>query len=243
MDVGKSIMRASDIGDAWGLNMVVFGNPGAGKTTYCATAQDSDKGRDTLFIDVEGGTRSISDREDIAVLKPETFEELKEIYDWLSKGDHKYRTIVLDSLTEIQRLSLKSVMKVSATPEQPSQPEYGKSNENIAVLMRNFKLFSQERGWNVIATALAVEVKDDSTGAILTRVDLTPGAAKNVFQVADTIGYLGIETTRQGNTRYLLLHQTSSILAKHRQPRSGTQLPTRIEEPTLPMILDHKRGG
>jgi hypothetical protein len=246
VSVADQIVRATEVVDRQGFNGILFGFSGAGKTTLASTAQNSEYGRDVLFLDFESGTRSIADREDVHLIPVKEFEQTPEIYRYLKDGTHPYRTIVIDSLTELQAVSLKSVMKASATPEQPSQPEYGRSNINVITTVRNFRLLATERGWNVIYICGAVEVKDEVSGAVLTRVDLTPGAAKQVFQAVDVVGYLGVDTARDGTSkRYLLMRNTSHILAKIRQPRTGPQLDTRIEDPTMEAILahTHARGG
>src|SRR5690606_2967521 len=106
---------------------------------------------------------------------------------------HSYRTIGFDSLTAAYRLALDSVMKASATPEMPSQPEYGKANELVLGLVRDMKeAFAIRRGWNVIFTAHAEEVKDESTGVVLIRMAITPGVVKGVYQAVDAVGYLAV---------------------------------------------------
>lgn len=242
-DISDRFLRASDVSDKWGLNVVLFGPNGAGKTTLASTAQDSEFGRDVIFCDVEGGTRSIADREDIQVFVPDRWSEIADFYAFLAGQQHPYRTIVLDSLAELYHYAIKDVM--GGASGAPQLQHYGEANDRLATLVRNFKRFSRELGWNVIFTAPAVEVKDDITGMVLTRVDLTPGAAKSVFQIVDTMAYLGVESKREGGTlqtrRYLQIGPTGNITAKHRQPRSGNPLPTRITDPSLVSILAQRK--
>jgi len=49
--LGKfSLMRASDVGQSFGLNLLVYGQSGTGKTTLAASAQDSEFGADVSLF-------------------------------------------------------------------------------------------------------------------------------------------------------------------------------------------------
>lgn len=235
---GLKFLKATEVVDAWGLNMVLFGVPGVGKTTLAAEAQDSPYGKDVFFIDVEGGTRSISDRPDITVWRPESWFQVKEVFDWLATESHPYRTIVIDTLNELQSLGMKDIMETAKDPEWPGIQDWGKSTEQMARLVRAFLAFSQERGWNVIFTAHANEQKDEVTGKLLIRPNLTPKATERVCGLVDVVGYYSRD--RDGN-RELLLEPTPSIVAKYRQPLTGPQLPVKMINPSMVDILSHLR--
>jgi len=233
--------RASELIDQQGINIVIFGYGGAGKTTLGCTAQDSDLGKDVLLIDLEGGVRSVADRDDITVMQPRNWEEVVQLIEWLKKNDHPYKTWIFDSLTEAQRMTLKMVMKSSPTPDMPSQPEYGKSNELVLTMVRELRNLSVERGLNIVFTAHADEVKDESSGTVLIRMALTPGCVKGLYQIVDAIAYL--QADYKTDQRKLFLKSTHRVLAKFRQPRTGPQLPTEIENPSMAAIIEHVRAA
>jgi len=233
-------ITADEVADAWGLNMLLYGSPGAGKTVLSSTAQDSEYGKDVLFIDVDGGTRSISDRKDITVFQPTTFGQVDEIGRWAKTADHPFRTFVIDTLTELQALGLKEVMETSRTPDMPGLQDYGKNNKQVADLIRRYKTFAQEKGWNVIFVCHQFDDKNESTGAVLTRPQLTPGLWGQLAGIVDTIGWL---TKDQEGNRLLKFENTSWYAAKVRQPPAGPQLPSTIENPSLVDILSTLRGG
>lgn len=233
-------LKASEIVDHWGMNMILFGVAGVGKTTLAASAQDSPYGKDVLFIDVEGGTRSIADRSDITVAQPSSIGDVKEIYDWLvSDKTHTFQTIVIDTLSELQRLGLAEIMRTAKDPEWPGIQDWGRSTEQVTRLVRAFRLLSQEKGWNVIFTTHANEQKDEVTGAVLIRPNLTPSATVQACGVVDVVGYL---TMNSEGVRTLLLKPTRTVTAKYRQPLQGPRLPDMIENPSLVEILAHLRG-
>jgi len=228
-------LKASEVNDAWGVNMLVYGSPGVGKTTFAASAQDSPYGKDVLFIDVEGGVRSISDRADITIFRPDDFDDIRKVFLMLKNGElSAFKTVVVDSIGETQALGLRSIMKTSKTPDLPGLQDYGKSNEQVGNLIRGLRGLAQSKGVNVIITALAVESKDETTGAVLTRPALTPKALELATGAVDMLGYLS--QTKDG-TRVLNFAPSPSYMAKLRQPVSGAQIPLRIENPSLVDIL------
>lgn len=239
-ETNLKFLKASDVKDAWGVNLLVYGAPGVGKTTFAASAQDSEYGRDVLFIDVEGGVRSISDRDDITIFRPESFDDIKSVYIELKAGNLPYKTVVVDSIGEAQALGLRTIMRTSRTPDLPGLQDYGKSNEQIGGLIRGLRSMAQSNGINVIFTALAVETKDESTGAVLTRPALTPKALELAAGAVDMLGYL---TQDKNGKRVLKFQPNPTYMAKVRQPASGEQIPLVIENPTLPDILAIVRSG
>lgn len=234
------VVKASEVTDAWGMNMILFGVPGVGKTTLAASAQDSPHGKNVLFIDVEGGTRSIADRADIDVIRPDSMGEVKEIYDWLADGTHDYRTIVVDTISELQRVGLGEILQTGNNPDWPQIQDWGKSTEQMLKFVRAFRYLAQNKGWNVIFTAHANQQADKISGAVLIRPNLTPGATVAVTGVVDVCGYMKL---LPDGTRQLQLAPTRTVAAKYRQPLTGRRLPDVIDNPSMVDILGHLKGN
>jgi len=233
------VKMASEYTDADGVNLLVFGYPGVGKTTFITKAQDHEYGRDVILLDFEKGIRSVSDRDDVAVYRPpnNNWNDVENIKRWLLSADHGYKTIGVDTLTSLQQLAVESV-----TSGQPSQPEWGKANEKVLKLVRDFKELSVTKGINVLFTAHAKEIKDKD-GDVYIRLDLTPQVENGVQRIVDALGYLEVDPTGKTGTRNMLFKKTRKVLAKYRQPESGPQLPLEIKDPSLGMILDHIHKG
>lgn len=234
-------MTADKVVDAYGLNMVLYGIPGIGKTTLASTAQDSPYGKNVLFVDVEGGTRSISDRKDITVVQPEGFDQIREVFEWIILGKHDFQTFVIDTISETQMVGMKDIMLTAKDVEWPGIQDWGRSTEQMMRLVRAFKGLAQTRGWNVIFTAHARESKDEIEGRIYVRPNLTPKVTERIGMVVDVIGYMSKE---DDGTRTLTLEPTRRVLAKYRQPLKGPipKLPPVIRNPSLVTILGHLRG-
>ena len=58
-----------------------------------------------LLVDVkDDGTDSVSDVDDVYVLQPETWEELDDLYWTLYDNPKPYKTVVIDTITQVQQL-------------------------------------------------------------------------------------------------------------------------------------------
>jgi len=249
---GLSFSTPGELSDEWGFDCLVYGNPGIGKTTFCASAQDHPHGRDVLIIDAEGGTRSIADRDDIKIFHPTTvrdddgdvvesaWEQIFRIYQFLAHGEHPFKTIVMDSLTAVQELALEDVMRSSKTPQLPNLGDWGRTNSAMQKMVKAWRNFARDRGWNILFTALVTEKKDESTGAIVGRAKMTPGCAEMVLGLMDCVGFLDIGDKSGG--RVLHFAQKGVNIAKVRQPRKGTKerpiLPGQLDDPDMGKILD-----
>ena len=236
--IRAKFLKANQIQDTWGFNGILAGHPGTGKTTLAATAQDSVYGRDVFVIDVDGGTRSIADRKDVTVFVPERFEEITEVYTFLENEEHSFKTIVIDTLTEMQKLGLKSIM-AGQGELTPSLQDYGKSNEQITGLIRAFRKFAYTKGWSVIFVTHLKEFKDERTGAVVIRSALTPAASESACAIVDCVAVLHAS---DNSKRVLQFEANSTAFAKIRQPLGVVGVPKEMENPTMDKVLRAMRG-
>jgi hypothetical protein len=233
------LLKASDVSQAWGLNILIYGVSGAGKTTLCGTAQDTPNGRNVLYVDLEGGTMSISDRPDVMVFRPSKWSDLQQVHAALLNDEtNSFKTVIIDSLTEAQTMCLKGVI---GDKEQVTQQDWGKVNDRLLAMVRAFRSLTHTKGINTIFTALERETRDDATGAVRVGPALTPGSSINVGAAVDSIGYL----TWNEKTGQRILHLAGSgkFSAKVRQPMSDKRVPDRMENPSLAVIIDALKGG
>jgi len=225
------------------LKILVYGKPGVGKTVFASTAPRP------LFVDFEAGTLSITGKP-IDVVSLTSYIQLYEIYMELYDREtgqlkgNKYDSLVIDSLTEVQKLNMDMVLSsgVEAKPTKdrdvPELRDYQKSMAQIGRLVRAFRNLPM----NIIFTALPVEVRDEKTGIITAIKPSLPGKLSDeVAAYMDIIGYLWVEdvTGENGQTkkmRKLLTQPSEPFYAKDRSP--GGKLGTIVEEPTIPKIME-----
>lgn len=223
------------------LNFLIYGDPGAGKTVLAGSSDMVEAMAPVLFIDVEGGTFSIRERNPgVDVVRVKSWSDMQKVYDALYKGDHDYKTAVLDSLTEIQKFSMYNIMRdlirddPDRDPDIPSMREWGKNIEQIRLLVRAFR----DLPMNSIFTALAKEDKDPKTGKMKTRPSLSGKLANEVAGFLDIVGYLYTKPVDGNYHRMLLTQPTDQFVAKDR----SDNFPQILQDPTMSMVYDIAMG-
>lgn len=195
--------------------LMVYGPPGSGKTVFACGSPN------TLLIDIERGSRSLLNHEHTKatdVLEFRSIQQFKLLIDRLKDGGSlhgKWDTLVVDSATELQKRDLDDVLKREAkadpsrNPFIPTGPDYNANTEHMR------QIFSDLRNlpMNIVILAHVKEEKDDSTGRVLLRPNLTAKLAGTVNHLVDTVGYL---TRDEDGTRNLQVHQTPKVTAKTR---------------------------
>ncbi len=83
-------------------NGIIYGETGAGKTHLLGTAIECEETSPFLLLDVDGGSKTLAGKE-IDMVRPKSWKEIQDIYDFLRHENHKYRAIGIDSLTELQK--------------------------------------------------------------------------------------------------------------------------------------------
>lgn len=214
------------------LNMLVYGDPGVGKTVLAGSAQDVDAMKPVLFVDIEGGTFSIRERyPDVDVVRVESWKDMQKVYDALFRGDGEYKTIVLDSLTEIQKFSMYNIMNdlVKGDPDRdpdiPGLREWGKNIEQVRRLVRGFR----DLPMNTIFTALAVHDKDPRTNMRITRPSLSGKLSSEAAGFVDVVAFMYVKIVSGEVKRLLLTTGTDTQVAKDR----SDHLPTIVEDPVM----------
>ncbi len=228
------------------LNVLVYGEPGAGKTFLIGTAQDHPDTRPTLVLDIDGGTVTLRDRKDIDVISIRSIAELEKTYQMLHNsidpetGEIYYKTVAIDSITELQKLDMEDIMTelTSRRPDLdkdvPSQREWGKSANHMRKIVRAFR----DLPCNTIMTALATTDKDDHN--VVTYYPSLPGKLRaEVPGFLDIVGYLYTISEDDELVRKLQVAKTRRIIAKDRTGRLGNV----VENPSIPIMWELIRSA
>lgn len=122
-----------------GLNILVYGQSGAGKTRLAATTKEP-----TLIISSENKTLSLQEF-DLPVIVVETLADIKEVLQALedpnNKDFQKFKWIVIDSLSDIAEVALSSLKKQYADGRQA----YGELNVEMKNMIRRFKALPKHK--------------------------------------------------------------------------------------------------
>lgn len=202
------------------LKLLVYGSPGVGKTVFSSTAPSP------LFIDTEKGMLSI--RKKIDYISIENFKEFEELLSDIvsNKTEYKkkYKTLVVDSITELQKRSMDGILEdavkknVTRDPNLIQQNDWGKNTEQMRKVLRLLRDLSQH--FNIVLTALEKEVATEE--GLKRRPATTPALFDSINSYVDLIGYMGLRTVDEGDKpttqRYIIFTQTPKVIAKSRIP-------------------------
>lgn len=138
--------------------VVLYGGPGAGKTTL---GSDFPK---VLFLSAESGLLSIRDR-DVEVWTIDSWEDLEEAFRFLHAGGHGYKSVVLDSITEMQKKLNEHIVRKFPGKRRDyedlmSQSDWGYSIDRFRRMCRSFR----DLPMNVVFIALEqTEITEEET--------------------------------------------------------------------------------
>jgi hypothetical protein len=236
------------------LRLLVYGDSGVGKTWFAGTANEDKRTAPVLWLDLEGGIRTLgpkvrklSDAKDIGtpeegkidVLRVKDWKTLQAAYDFLYKTTYKdkrkvYKTVVLDSATELNYMALQSVLgdagKQRLEPDVPEIRDYLKTSSMMKVLLRAFR---DIEGLHVVLLALA-QVKNEETSTL---AKISPSMlgklSTEIMALFEYTGYLKISVKGE---REMIFQPESRISAKERSiPGKAIKM---ITDPTMTKLLD-----
>lgn len=208
------------------LKVLIYGEPGVGKTTFAASSPMP------LIIDVERGSRVLAGR-DVAVMEYVSIEQIDKLMDYLLASDKSfdnYSTIVFDSISEMQRRlldqQLATVSKSAGAPVYKADWDlWGANTQILRAMVSRFRDIQK----NLVMIAHAKADKEEATGIMQMRPDLTPRLASTITAMFDVVGYLKINSKGE---RILQVQPSKTVVAKSRV----TTLPKEILNPTWDSI-------
>lgn len=236
---------------------IVYSPPGHGKTTLIGSAADDERTWPGLLLDLEGGTMAISSKTNPVTLEqvlddkhktPKGKLDVLRITNWKDFEDvlnhlyenNPYKFVAIDSLTEVNYLSLQSAVEWAVTrrpQHDPEVPEIADHQRNT-VRMRKLVRFFRDLDCNVLFSAASMSYEG------LTMPSMTGKLPADVAGLVDIVGYLGLDSddvpAGQTPKRFLLTTPTNTIMAKDRS--EGGKLGTGVDNPTITKILDLLNG-
>ena len=205
-----------------GVKLLVYGQAGAGKTSLITTMPNP------VVLSAEGGLLSIQDS-DIPYLEIASMQDLREAYTWVLESE--YKSVALDSISEIAEVCLNYEKKVTKDPRQA----YGAMQEQMADIIRAFRDLP---GRHVLMTA-KLEKTQDEMGRVLYSPSM-PGnkTGQALPYFFDEVLALRVEKDAEGNTQRALMCDSDGLwLAKDRSGKLSAW-----EAPDLGEIIK-KIGG
>lgn len=201
-----------------GVNILVYGESGNGKTRLCSTANNP------IIISAESGLLSLADF-DIPAIEVTTVEEITEVYKWVisSKEAEKYDTICFDSLTEVAEILL-SMFKMKVKDGRQIYPRLDDEMSKTIRAFRNIK------GKNKYFTARLFRHKDDYNGKIMHVPEMPGNRLLNKFPYFfDAFMVLHLGDLKDGKKhRFLQTESDFQYLAKDRSGKLDLKEPPNL---------------
>ncbi len=236
----------SSIVDQCGLCMALFGPPGVGKSTSAAGSTSSPHASRLLIVNFDGELRSLADRDDIQAWPKKDGGRIR---DW-SQADSflsrlarmrpfPFDVVQIDTVNSMHDLA-RAHVEGKSSAGRDGRAIFGDANELCLGVISQYALLTRELGINVFFICHSEEKQEGENGPLRLRMALSPGMVKGIYPRVATIGAL--MPIPGGNSRRLYLHNTTRVVAKHHQPRTGPQLPIEIINPDMGRIIEHVKG-
>ena len=163
----------------------------------------------TLFIDLPGekGTQSFKNApyaKNIDVVRPESVTALDDIFWSLDKGGHGYKAVILDSLTALQKMTMRYLTGFSETAvreiKQGTAPADQRTWGQALDIMTDTAVFwygladgNRKEPMHVVMTAQVKMVEDEINGGVRRSPDVQRGAQSIIRATPNYIIYADVE--------------------------------------------------
>jgi hypothetical protein len=209
-----------------GVSVLVYGAAGSGKTRLISTLPAP------IILSAEGGLLSIQ-AADLPYIEIASMSDLHEAYSWLTKSAESadYKSVALDSISEIAEVVLSAEKKTAKDPRQA----YGAMSDQMGDIIRVFRDLPNRH----VYFSAKLEKSSDEMGRVLYSPSM-PGnkTGQALPYFFDEVLALRVEKDAEGHAQRALMCDSDGLwLAKD---RSG--MLDRWEAPDLGAIIA-KIGG
>lgn len=233
------------------LSFLIHGGAGSGKTTFATTGP-----KPLLLLDVEMASRFVKAEIkkikwnpltdappvddgtwDICVVTVDEYTKAEKAYEWLKSRNHPFKTVVVDSISELQAKAIENIKG----RQQLQTQDWGKLLSRIAFFCRDLRDLTGDDENIIEAVVITAMSKQDGD---MLKPYLQGQVSAQIPYWLDITGYLYV--IQEANTvtgeltdvRNLLVGRHANFEAKSRVPG----LPNVIQAPNISVMLDNIFG-
>lgn len=243
------------------LSLLVHGEPGVGKSWLGQTTPaprlvlDAEGGsRAPKRIDADGRVRRIPQIEwdahagpppeadgtwETCRVRVQNFETLQRVYEYLNSGKHEFRSVVVDSLTEVQKRCKDSIRQGQEETNDGVMTErlWGILLDRMELLIRAFRDLVDHPVRPIEALVILALTKEHNFKA---KPAVQGALGTSLPGYVDTEGYLapGVDESTGEEVRRLLIHPHDRFEAKDRTHTLTAHYGHVIQNPDVGQMLD-----
>lgn len=219
--------------------ILLYGRHRVGKSTLAADMAAVKGKYPILWVAAEDGTTAFEGKYPkgrIKVVNVRTWKEIESLVNAVLDNDTPFKTIVFDTLGEIQEIIKRDYLKANKSSDFAMWAQIA---DNLTWLVTQFQ--DKEAPYNAIYIAHTEKVKDDNLGSVLlSPYFLGKKSIVDIPKIPDTIAYLAKAQDGDGETvRVLQLTSTDRIDAGSRLEH---KLPKQMVNPTMGEFFQYLTG-
>lgn len=208
------------------IKFLVYGESGVGKTVFASTWPDP------VFLDIDKGMASV--HREVHRFQIDVWEDLVDSVDFLANESHPFKTVVVDSLNELQYLSMRNVIQGFPSIRRsydslPSISDYGKMLDDFDKMVR----FIKSLECNVVFIS-QVAAREYDTDPVQPQF-IGKSTARNLARMVDIVGYLDKKDSSEGAKIRYMTFDAVNYITKDR----SDSLPQQVENPTYDSLLKY----
>lgn len=217
------IKRPSELSVKDTLSVLIYGQPGIGKTTFGVSAPDA------VLFDYDGGVQRINGAHQVPTLQPTSWEDTNLALQEIQNEMPEIKTIVIDTvgkmLDYMSAYIIKTDPKMAMRDGSLSLKGYGVRKTMFVNFIKQLSLM----GKNVIF--IAHEKEDKRNETIIKRPEIGGSSQGDLIKELDLVGYM----SAYGKDRVITFDPHEEYYAKN-----TCNLPAAIK---LPVVVDESGKG
>lgn len=226
------------------LTMVIHGESGVGKSWLAATAPSP-----RLILDVEGGVKFVPQaadavewdtkgeppKADTVIVHVRDLNTASQAFAWLNQGKHAFNSVIIDSLSEMQKRAVDSI----AGAAQMKTQDWGTLLRKMEGMVRAYRDLTMHPTAPLSCVVFVCGTKvENETGKL--RPNLQGQMGTTLPYYVDVVAQLALAAGDEPGVyvRRATFQPLGDVVAKDRTGRLGTSM----DDPTIPALFARVYG-